>query len=78
MYIMHVTAVEGLIGTHLTMSLSDVDDLSEVTQLASWRTFCQPLPAGHNLGQLEEFLDTVVSELVKGLSSLQDGSGVNS
>lgn len=74
MYIMHVTAVQGLIGTHITMSLSWCDDSQQVEEVASWRTFADRIPENPELGELEAFLDQTVATLVKGLSSIQDES----
>lgn len=71
MYVMHVTSVQGVSTTHISMSLSDVDDLARSQLVASWRTTDAVDLASDDPYALVDFLDQTIAVLVKGLSSLQ-------
>lgn len=72
MYVMHVASVQGVIGVHISMSLSDVDDLGRSQALASWRTTEHVPDLAGAPDDLALFLDHTIAALVKGLSSMED------
>lgn len=69
MYNITISGSQTLVGTALSVSVSETDDNNVTEHLFGFRTFCADGFVGLTAGSLEEFLEQVITASVNGLST---------
>lgn len=69
MYNITVSGTQTLVGTYISVSVSETDDTGASEPLFGFRTFCADGFAGLPAGSLEEFLEQTITACVNGLST---------
>lgn len=69
MYNITISGSQTLVGTAVSVSVSETDDRNVTEHLFGFRTFSADGFAGLAAGSLEEFLEQVIVACVNGLSS---------
>ena len=69
MYSIHVTGIQTLVGTHISVSVSETNQYGFSDQLFGFRTFAADGFDGLEAGSLEEFLEQTIVACVNGLST---------
>lgn len=72
MYNITISGTETLVGTAVTVSISETDDSMVTHPLTGFRTFCADQFDGLEPGSLESFLEQVITAAVNTLSANRD------
>jgi len=69
MYNIHIHGTQSLVGTYVSVSISETDDCNVTKPVTGLRTFCADGFDGLEAGSLEEFLEQVITAAVNTLSA---------